>query len=197
MKKLLAAALFALSFLAVTPAHAVVECHQYLGCREVGAQAPIVTNPKIARHIVSRENVRITHGKTAKILRGLGGTMLSPMTDYVAPLQACGYDVELLSWTDGPQTATVVIGHSMAMFPVLESHARARFVIDGPVWAGDQTTDHPRTANFPTPLHPRIHGAINVPIMSDHITAPQKAKRYILAMLGCSTQPPRTGRRGR
>ena len=180
----------------VSPAQArgsIIVCDQQ-GCRPSAVPAPIVKpGSKIERAIQSRNNVRITEprshhhhgGKVAKINRGLMGEALSPMHDYRAPLEACGYTVQYGSSGSDANNADVVIVHSMGTFGALNSNSKRIFVIDAPIWASGLRAPHSRTMNFPTAWHPRVYGAINVPIPGGHIGAPNQAKRHILAALGC------------
>ena len=154
---------------------------------------PMVMKGKIARHIASRANVEIARPvevkrsgrKIAKINRGLMGEALSPMLDYRAPLEACGYQVQYGSSGSDPNNADVLIVHSMGTFGALASNSKRVFVIDAPIWASGLKARHSRTMNFPTAFHPRVYGAINVAIPGGHIGAPTQAKRHILAALGC------------
>jgi hypothetical protein len=175
----------------------IVVCDQQ-GCRQAVAPAPIVKNAKVARNIAARPNViaskpvRVSGKRPLiKINRGLFGEALSPMLDYRAPLEACGYQVQYGSQFSSANDAYAVIGHSMGVFNALKSNTPRVFTIDVPFWAGTQTAPHAKTANFPTAGHPRVTGAVNVPIGGGHIGAPNQAKKYILAMLGCGTEPPR------
>lgn len=187
MKKLLAAALFALAF--VVPAHAEDDDVRY-----PIAQGSVM-HPKVAANIARRPNVIAS--KVVKIRRGLLGEFLSPMGDYRAPLEACGYRVEYGSFWNAGGGADAEIAHSMAVFGALAGDSKRVFTIDAPIWSGGHQASNPRTANFPTAFHPSVHGAVNVPVKGGHIGAPDQAKRYILAMLGCGTEPPKRARRGR
>lgn len=191
--KLIIGAFLLLMVFVVAPAHAraaIIICDQQ-GCRQTAAPGPIVTHPKIIRNIAMRPNVEASRPRKlyrkAVIRRGLWGEFLSPMHDYRAPLEACGYRVEYASFWNSASGADVEITHSMATFGALNSDSKRVFTIDAPIWAGGfgLKARHPRTANFPTAAHPRVYGAVNVPIRGGHIGAPTQAKPYILSMLGC------------
>lgn len=169
--------LFLLVAVLTPQAKALIVCDQQ-GCREVSA--PAVKKAVAAKRIVAKSGRKI-----AKINRGLLGEVLSPMLDYRAPLEACGYEVRYGSQFSDANNADVVIGHSMGIFRALRSNSKRVFTIDIPFWAGEQVAPHEKTANFPTVGHPEVRGAINVRIPGGHIGAPNQAKKYILAILGC------------
>lgn len=137
---------------------------------------------KLKNHGVHK---RLVHRKTAVVVTGLFGEVLAPMHGIKADLRAKGYHVVPRSSfgmipvdTTG---ADLVVGHSMGCFSVQASRARNKAFIDCPFWSHGMFSARrgDRVLNVYTPMHPRVPGAVNVPVRTHHVDAPRLARPYI------------------
>lgn len=170
--------LAAFVFIAIfaAPANAIIDCHSHLGCREIG--------PVVKTKIVKKG--KIANRRTVEIRRGLAGEALSPMLDLKVALERKGYRVIMTSFYSPPTDAEAIVAHSMGCFHALASKKKKIITVDCPIWAHAALPSAPTnssTMNVYTPGHPRVYGAVNVRIGIGHITAPQRARKYILAVL--------------